>query len=184
MKIDAGIIVLFVFVLVACRNDIAEINSFTDTKNLPVQTSYNAEYLFTDNGKIANRLRAAQLDQYDGKEKFFEASGGFEITFFDTMQTEEARLTALRGWFYEEERKLIARDSVELFNNRGERLETSELIFLQDSGRIFTDKYVMITLANGSVIDGFGLESNDTFTNYRIKKNPGGEINLSDEDSL
>ncbi|MDZ4822563.1 MAG: LPS export ABC transporter periplasmic protein LptC [Flavobacteriales bacterium] len=174
---------LMLALLFACRNDIAEINAFADTASLPVQTSYNAEYLFTDNGKISNRLIAAQLDQYDGKENYFEASGGFNLIFYDSLQKEEARLKAKTGRYYEKEKRLLAQDSVELYNIRGEKLETSKLTFVQDSGKIFTDEYVVITLKNGSMLHGYGLESNDSFTKYKIKK-PSGDFIVTEEESL
>ncbi|MBL7941681.1 MAG: LPS export ABC transporter periplasmic protein LptC [Flavobacteriales bacterium] len=165
----------------SCRNDIAEIKAWDTRQNLPVQTTYEAEFTYTDQGRKTNVLHAHQLDRYEGEKSYFEALGGFELQFFDSLQQKNAVLTARHGWFYEQEKRLIARDSVELFNVRGERLETSELIFAQDSGRIYTDKFVKITLEDGSTLHGMGLESNESFTKYKIKRPHEGELYVEDK---
>jgi LPS export ABC transporter protein LptC len=167
--------------LIACRNDIAEIKAWDSRQVLPVQTTYAASFTYTDQGKKTNVLKANQLDRYEGEAPYFEALGGFELQFFDSLQQQNAMLTARHGWFYDKEKKLIARDSVELFNIRGERLETEELIFAQDSGRIYTDKFVKITLADGSTLHGMGLESNESFSKFKITKPHEGEWVVGDD---
>jgi LPS export ABC transporter protein LptC len=161
--------------LSSCQNEISEIRAITDVNNKPVQTSYQAEYTFTERGKTSNKLIAAQIDQYQGEAEYIEATGGFTMIFYDSLEREEARLSAATGRYIENEKKLVAKDQVVLTNIKGEKLETSELIFLQDSARIFTDKTVVITLSNGSMIRGKGLESNDSFTKYRIIQ-PTGDL--------
>jgi len=169
-----------VLMLAGCRNDISEIRAITDASNLPIQTSYKSEYVFSEKGKIKNKLIAAQLDQYQGDEGYIEASGGFAMIFFDSLEREEARLTAVHGRFSEKDKKMKAWEKVELINAKGEKLETEELIFVQDSSLIYTDKYVTITSANGSVLHGEGLTSNDSFTRYKIIK-PHGDLFIDEK---
>jgi LPS export ABC transporter protein LptC len=163
-------------VLTGCRNEISEIKAITDPRNYPVQTSFNAEYLYTVKGGVRNRLEAKVLDRYLGEEPYLLASGGFTIVFYDSLNTEQARLRAMNARYEEKTRRLLAWDKVELVNAEGEMLETEELIFAQDSSRIYTDKFVRITTTSG-VITGDGLESNETFTRYRILK-PRGDLYL------
>ena len=174
---------LFISVLLlvaSCQNEISEIRAVTDVNKKPVQTSYNAEYIFSEKGKLSNKLIAAQLDQYQGELDYIEASGGFAMIFFDSLQNEDARLTAQNGRFTEKEKKLVAWDQVVLFNKKGEKLETSELTFDQDSSSIYTDKAIIITTSNGSQIHGKGLLSNDSFTKYKILQ-PTGDLYIDDK---
>lgn len=174
------ILLLILFSMASCENKISEIRALTDVSQLPIQTSYTAEYIFTERGKLKNKLIAAQIDQYQGLEEYIEASGGFTMIFFDTLQQEEARMNAVHGRYNSKEKKMVAWEKVELFNLKGERLETEELIFVQDSAKIFTDKFVTITLENGSTLRGNGLESNDSFTKYRII-NPSGDLFMDEK---
>jgi hypothetical protein len=71
-----------------------------------------------------------------------------------------------------------------LTNKAGEKLETEQLIYLQDSARIVTDKQVVITLSGGTILRGRGLESNDSFTQYRIIQPTGDILVEENQDSI
>jgi LPS export ABC transporter protein LptC len=164
--------------LLSCKNEIAEIRALTDTNNLPIQSSYNAEYILTEKGLVKNKLIATQLDQYQGEVDYIEASGGFTMIFYDSLQQEEARLSAMRGKYDSKLKRLIAWEKVELFNVKGDKLETEELIYVQDSSLIYTQKFVSIMMQDDT-LHGMGLESNDSFTRYKILK-PYGKFQLEE----
>lgn len=172
---------LIVLLLASCKNEIADIRAITDASNLPVQTSYNAEYILSERGKVTNRLFAAKLEQFQGDDEYLLATGGVTVLFYDTLEQQEAKLTAKEGAHYSKDKKLIARDSVVLLSSKGEMLETEELIFLEDSARIYTDKFVKIVTANGSTLYGNGLVSNDSFTKWQIKKPHDGQIFINED---
>jgi LPS export ABC transporter protein LptC len=65
-----------------------------------------------------------------------------------------------------------ARYAVEVINKNGEKLETEKLIWDEANKKIYTDAFVKITTPN-QVISGKGLESNQDFTKYEIKKITG-----------
>lgn len=168
-----------VFIMLAaggsgCSNDISEIKAITDPQTLPVQTTLNGTFVFTEHGKTRNKLMATRLDRYSGEKEFLEASEGFTMIFFDSTGAEEARLSAIHGHYDQEQKRLMARGQVELFNIKGEKLETEELFFIQDSALIRTHHFVTITTRSG-VIYGHGLVSNDSFTRYRILR-PSGQL--------
>jgi len=165
-----------------CRNDIADIRAITEKNTKPVQTSYQATYTFSEKGSKQTCLEATQLEQFevDGDDDYILASRGFSMTFFDSLQREEAKITAENGIYEEKKKSLKAWGSVILTNAAGEMLETEELIFDQDSALIYTDKQVKITMSVGSVLHGTGIESNDSFTRYRILQ-PTGDLVLKEK---
>jgi LPS export ABC transporter protein LptC len=171
--------VVLLLILSSCENEMREIEAITNARQLPVQTSINAHYRITEKGRLTHELIAGQLDQYQGEKQELLASGGFTVIFYDTLEKENARLVAEHGKYEEGLKKLTAWGHVQLYNVDNERLETEELIFLQDSAKIFTNKRVDIHTANGSVLHGMGMVSNDRFTKYRILK-PVGEITVSE----
>ncbi|MFN0032509.1 MAG: LPS export ABC transporter periplasmic protein LptC [Flavobacteriales bacterium] len=164
----------------SCKNEIDDIRALTDAQHKPVQTSYNATYTFTEKGMLRQKLTAARIDQYKGDADYIEANGGFQLCFYDSLQNEEAQLIAEHGIYTENDKRFVAEKNVVLRNIKGEKLETEQLIFETDSSRIYTDKFVVITLENGSVIRGNGLESNDAFTRYRII-HPTGELYMDQQ---
>ncbi|MEZ4800488.1 MAG: LPS export ABC transporter periplasmic protein LptC [Flavobacteriales bacterium] len=171
---------LIAVIFIACKNDIKQIRAATEDFNLPLQTSIDAEYTYTEDGKKRNILEAHQLDQYGGDSSYVVASGGFKMTFFDSVETQIATMTADSGIYFQEENKLIAIGNVLLKNTQNEMLETTELIFEQDSNRIFTDKPVSISTGDGKFF-GKGLESNSSFTRYQILQ-PTGDFYIDEND--
>ncbi len=166
----------------SCKNEISDIRAITDTDLLPIQTSYNAQYILSEKGKVSNKLVAGKIEQFQNEEEYVLATGGVRIIFFDSLEQEEARLTAKQGAHYSKEKKLIAQDSVVLFSRKGEKLETEELIFLEDSALIYTNKFVKITTANGSTLYGNGLVSNDSFTKWQIKRPHDGQLFINEDE--
>lgn len=163
--------------LFSCKNDIKEVHALTSDTNLPIQTTYNASYDYTEAGKLKNRLVVTQLDRYVGEDSYVEVSNGFTMFIYDSLENVEAELSAQRGIYREELFIMEAREDVVLLNRAGDQLNTEELIWLQDSGIIYTDKFVKITREDG-VLFGEGMVSNESFTKYSIKK-PTGEMNLA-----
>ncbi len=175
------VFVLLAVVSVSCKNKMSDIKAATDEIIVPLQTNFDAEYRYTENGELRNILKAKQIDQYGGENPYIEALGGFTMIFYDSIDVEEARLTADHGIFYQKKNELTANKNVVLRNTQGEMLETDKLIFQQDSSRIFTDAPVKITSGSG-VFYGKGLESNSSFTRYKILE-PTGDIYFEDEET-
>ena len=169
----------------SCQNSIEEIDALTDPYNLPVQTTEKAEYVYSENGKIKNKLIATKLDRFDavGEERI-EVSGGFTFLIYDSLEHPGSKLTALNGVYYEKLNKFVATDSVELSNDNGEKLNTDRLVWLQDKDLVYSNSLVKITTQDG-VLWGDSMSSNSTFDNYQLYR-PRGELdvkeNQEDED--
>lgn len=154
----------------SCQNEIEEIRAITDDRELPIQTTSNAEFFYSENGKLKNQLIATEVNRFIiGDEQRLEVSKGFVMIIYDTLEQEEARLSADQGVYLENQNRMEARYNVELKNITGDKLNTEELIWLQDSNKVYTEEDVMITSDDG-VVFGKGLESDETFTRYSIKQ--------------
>jgi LPS export ABC transporter protein LptC len=74
---------------------------------------------------------------------------------------------------------MVARNDVVVINSKGEKLKTEELSWSKKHHRIFTDEFVTITTED-EVIYGHGLEANEDFSKYTIKK-ISGTIEMKNE---
>ena len=72
-------------------------------------------------------------------------------------------------------------EQVVFTNVRGEKLETEQLIWSQDSDRVWTSRPVKITRAQ-DIIYGQGLDANEDFTHYTIR-NITGSLAVSATDT-
>ena len=167
---------------VSCRNEIQEIRAATDAPELPVQTTFNAEYFYTESGRLKNKLTAGQLDRYMGEDPRVEVSQGFEMVVFDSLENIEAWITAANGVMLEAENTLIARNDVHVYNTQGDTLKTEELTWLQDSARIFSNTFVTVISPKGT-FTGDGFTSDETFEAYTIT-NPVGRFAVERDSTL
>ncbi len=176
-----GPVILLAGLFVSCtRNKIDEVLSFSDLENPPVRTTSNVTYTYTDSGKVSNVLKAGKVLRFETSDSIYSLiEDGFELTFYDDRGEFDGKLTAMNGYIRGDNALMIARDSVVFVNRLDEELLTEELIWQQDSGKVFTDKFVTIKRSD-MILYGKGLESDENFTNYIIKET-SGEFFLEDE---
>lgn len=156
--------------LFSCKNTIEEVKEIGSFDEVPVKESFEVVYLRSQHGVVSNRLTTPVLEQYKNKRTLMPQ--GFLLEFLDSNMNTNAYLEAKYGEIISADNKMIARDSVILVNFKNEELYTEELIWQQDSAKIFTDKYIKI-VREDVVIHGKGLESSEDFSKYVIKKVTG-----------
>lgn len=161
------LVILLTGMLFSCENDIDQIKALTDDLDYPVQTVKNGTYHYTENSELTNTLIASMLKRYEGDNPRIEVEGGFEMLMYDSLEEVSAVLSAQRGTYYDTEGRLEARENVVFKNNEGATLKTEELIWLQDSDKVFTNKFVEITNDDGSIFSK-GMTTNSKFSYYRL----------------
>ncbi len=179
-------LVFLSFVFTSCENDIAVVNSITSAaeKALPIQSSKNAEYIYSDSAIVRARLNAPQIDNYGGKKPYMELPKGMNIVFFQEDKKEQTKLTANYGIGYDNGNgvmeKMEAKGNVIVVNEKGETLNTEHLIWNAFTKKIYTDAFVKITTKD-QVIVGDGMEADQDFSSYEIK-NVKGTFDIKDAD--
>lgn len=153
--------------LFSCENDIDQIKALTDDLEFPVQTVTNGTYHYTENSRLTNTLIAGILKRYEGDNPRIEVENGFEMFMYDSLEEVSAILSAQRGTYYDTEGRLEARENVLFKNNEGAVLKTEELIWLQDSDKVYTTKLVEINNKEGSIFSK-GMTTNSKFSFYRL----------------
>lgn len=157
-----------------------EVMEYSPNEELPARSTSEVLFTYTDSARVKNTLLAKKVDQYVYEDSTFsKISGGFTLTFFDSKGNVDGKLTAQNALIFNNNSKMVARDSVVFVNDARETLKTEELIWLQDSAIVYTDKFVTIERSTG-VIYGKGLVANENFTNYEIQQT-AGEFYLDDE---
>jgi LPS export ABC transporter protein LptC len=164
----------------SCTNEIEEINSLADITEQPLQTSFNATYDYTEDGALKNRLIATRLDRYGGEDARIVVSEGFKVFIYDSLGNFAAELTAIDGVFEPDKKMMVARNNVELINKDGDQLNTEELIWDQDSAKIYTDQLVKITNDDGVIYGEDGMIADEKFEDYELI-GMTGDIYVDDE---
>ena len=180
-------IVFFAFAsIVACENDIDVVNSITSAteKKLPLQSSKDVEYLYSDSAVVRAKVNAPQIDNYGGKKPYIEMPLGMSVVFYQEDKKEQTKLTANYGIGYDSGNgameKMEAKGNVIVINEKGEKLNTEHLTWNTVTKKIYTDDFVKITTKD-QVICGTGMEADQDFSVYEIK-NVQGTFDIKDAD--
>lgn len=146
-----------------------EIKKISSPDEATIEIGKKIELLYSNEGKVRARLIAPELLRHRIKIPFTEMPNGLKMYFYNDSMVSESKLTARYGITYEKSNEMIVRDSVIVINLKGEKLETEELIWNEQTQKITSTKFVKIQTSD-EIIYGDGLEANSDLTNYKIKK--------------
>lgn len=162
-----------VLLLAACKNDLDQLAAIQVDAEAPDRVTQQVEYLYSDSGVVRNRLHAGRVSEYLTKgTEHTDLDQGIELVFLEPDGSRGSVLTARQGSILPKDERMVVEDSVVFVNKRGERLETERLVWDQDSDRIWTDRPVRI-LRGRDIIHGEGLDANEDFSRYRIRRITG-----------
>lgn len=169
-----------VLFFVGCENDIEKVKLVTDKKVMPIEQGVDIEFLYSDSAKLKARMLAKELNRYAEKEPYIEMPKGIKMYFYDGNQKVNSTLTAKYAKVrqFPDNNIMEAKNDVVVVNEKNEKLNTEHLVWNQKEETIVSDAFVKITTKD-EIIMGDGLESNQSFTKYKIKK-IRGTINLKD----
>lgn len=164
--------VIVLLLAVGCKNDLDHVAAIELPQAGPSRVTLGAEYFFTDSGRVRNRLRAGRIAEWTEEPKRTELSEGLELVFYDSTGAGSSTLTARRGLIEPAAERMEVYEDVVFVNARGERLETEQLTWLQDSARVRTDRPVRVLRGN-TIIKGHGLDADEDFDRYTIRRITG-----------
>jgi LPS export ABC transporter protein LptC len=166
-------ILCLVLLLAACKNDLDQLAAIEMDADAPDRVTQQVEYLYSDSGVVRNRLRAGRVSEYIAKgTERTELDQGIELVFLQPDGSKGSVLTARKGSILPKDERMVVEENVVFVNQRGERLETERLVWDQDSNRIWTDEPVRIRRGR-DIIHGEGLDANEDFSRYRIRRITG-----------
>ncbi|HHH50665.1 MAG TPA: LPS export ABC transporter periplasmic protein LptC, partial [Saprospiraceae bacterium] len=143
------------------------------------ETFKSVELLYSDSAIVRVRVVAPSMIRHlDRREPRQEFDKGIKVDFFGLHKNVQSKLSANYAIRLINEKKVIARDSVELHSVQNEKLETSELIWDERKQKIYTNKFVMISTPEEKIW-GYGFEANQGFTKWSIKAIEG-ELKVKD----
>lgn len=171
----------FAVFLSSCKSDIEKVQELSDAQNVPSLRIEKLDGRLTEMGQVRVRFLTPQMLQYNfATEKHTDFPKGIELYRYKDSVTLEASIIADHAVSYEAKNLWEATGNVKMRNAKGELLETEKLFWDTKSKRIYTDAWVKITNKD-AVINGEGLESDEAFDSYEIKKISNSVIYVEDK---
>jgi len=127
------------------------------------------ETIYSDSARIKVRITGVEMLRFRENNDFVQIfPNGVQVEFFDDFGAVTSTLTAGYGTRNETQEQVIVRDSVVWQSTEGDRLDTEELVWEAQEERIFSDRFVRLRQGR-QVITGIGFESNQNFTESRVR---------------
>ncbi len=155
-------------IVIACEPEVNKIQEQEAVQLVNKELLKNINLTYTDSGKIILKITAPELLRfYKSNQSHDEFRQGMLATFYSDGIISNT-LTSRYAIRIIEEGKTYLSDQVVLSNTKGEKLETSELIWDERKGMVHTDKFVQLSRED-EIVRGYGFESDQNFLKGTIQ---------------
>lgn len=167
---------IITILFLACSSTDKEIEDFQPYEG-PLQEAANMVLYRSENAIIRSKLETPLLREFvNGDREFPE---GLYIEFYDEDGKMTTTLQANEAKYFKEEDHWRGRGNVTITNvENQQQLNTEELFWKPSDERMFTEKFVKISLPD-QVLYGKGLEAKQDFSQYTILQ-PEGEFYIDE----
>lgn len=170
--------ILTAAILPSCVVDQADLSRYIGSKVDNVEEARDLDIVYTDSSRVVFKLKSPLLRRiYEPRSVREEFPEGIEVTFYDHSETPRSWLTSDFAIRDQANRLITVQKNVLLRNDLNEKLEGPELIWDEKSREIYTDRFVKITRADGSIVYSYGFKSNERFTRYELNA-VSGDMNV------
>jgi len=161
----------------SCENDTNRIQELSRQKTT-IDEARDVTTFLSQDGMMKAKLLAPLMLRYQADTSYVEFPKTMKVDFFDSTAKVESKLSALYGKYYETRNMVYIRDSVVVYNIKGDTLWTTELWWDQNTQKFYTDKHVRIHRKEDK-INGRGMEARQDLSDIIIK-HPTGSFMLAD----
>lgn len=162
----------------SCENDPAVVGTGNERK-ANVEEGRNIESLLTQNGKPKAKLISPFMLRYTLDTTYIEFPKTLHVNFFDSLGKTESQVDALYGKYFETRNLVYLRDSVVVFNVKGDTLKSPDLWWDQNTRKFYTEKNIRLRTKDKRLYGGKGFEADQDLTHWTIFQ-PTGTIMIPD----
>jgi LPS export ABC transporter protein LptC len=177
-KILSAAFIISCFFVWGCHNDYQEVQNM-GKKVIPIDEATTVESYLSQDGKVKAKLTSPLMTTRDSDTPQTEFPHTLHVEFYNDSTKWESRLFAKYGLYYRNTRLVFLRDSVIVFNNKGDTLRTEQMWWDQAKEIIYSTVPVHIRKPKGEYIDGTGMTADQNFSKWTIT-NASGPVNVPD----
>lgn len=161
-------------VAVSCKEEKKEVMSgSTDPETTPTMSTRDVVTLISDSGITRYHINTPIWNVYDeAEEPSWKFPEGLHIQTYDMKMKPEATIDCDSAIFLKNKQIWRLMGYVNIRNTIGEKFLTEELYWNQSMRKVYSDSFIHIEREQ-KTIEGYGFESNETMTNYHVKKVSG-----------
>ncbi len=173
--------VVMSFFFVSCREKDESLVAFSyDPEQVPTMITDSVTTLISDSGITRYKLVADEWKVFDkAAEPYWFFPEGIYLERFTPDFSIEATVVADTAWYYTRKKLWKLNKNVHVENMKGEIFDSEELFWDQENERVYSESYIVIK-RGVTEIKGYGFESNQAMTDYRIFRPHDGKLPFDD----
>ena len=157
------------FFVSACENDFDQVRDLGKKKTSVEEATDVVSYLSQD-ALLKAKLTSPLMLRIQSDTPRTEFPKTLHVDFYNDSTKVESQLFAKYGRYLQNQSKVLLRDSVVVYNVKGDTMRTNELWWDQNKGTFSTDKPVYIHQPNGNIINSIGMEASQDLNNVKLYK--------------
>jgi LPS export ABC transporter protein LptC len=170
-------IIMCCFFVYSCENSMQEVNNLSK-KRVSKDIAENVTSYMSQGAHVKAKLTSPLMTHTETRTQadttLIEFPKTLQVEFYDDSTKPESHLFAKYGKYFEQQRKVFLRDSVIVFNIKGDTLLTNELWWDQDKEIFYTDKKVWIRQKdNQKFIGENGMQADQSFKEWTLFQGSG-----------
>jgi LPS export ABC transporter protein LptC len=170
------------FFVWSCENDIRDVQNLNQ-KAINIEEGKQIESFLSENGKVKAKLTAPLMLSYQTDTQKVEFPKSLHVDFYNDSTKIESKLSAKFGRYLRGENKVYLRDSVVVFNMKGDTLYCKELYWDQAKAIFYSNKNVIVNRPSGKTY-GKGLIADQNFKSATILQPYNSYIIIPDSSFL
>lgn len=176
-KIVEYIFVLAFFLfLQSCESNLKDVQRIYKTSFVPTGEADSINLKYTDSGKVKSTVQSLKMVDYStAKNPFVEFPNAVLVTLYDNKNN-RTTVVADKAVSYKRTEVIDLIGNVKITTFDGKILETNQLYFDQKNEWFFTEESFKFKDADGSFLQGVGIDFSKDFKIFNMQNN-NGEVN-------
>jgi len=164
--------------LQSCESNLKDVQRIYKTSFVPTGEADSINLKYTDSGRVKSILQSLKMIDYStAKNPFVEFPKAVLVTLIDANGNKTI-VVADKAISYKKTEVIDLIGNVKIKTYDGKVLETNQLYFDQKNEWFFTDEAFIFKEADGSFLQGIGIDFSKDFKIFNMQNNNGEKINM------
>lgn len=170
------LVVTFILLLQSCESNLKDVQRIYKTTFVPTGEADSINLKYTDSGRVKSTVQSLKMVDYaTAKNPFVEFPKAVLVTLYDNKGN-RTTVVADKAISYKKTEVIDLIGNVKIATFDGKILETNQLYFDQKNEWFFTEESFQFKDADGSFLQGIGIDFSKDFKIFNMQNN-NGEVN-------
>lgn len=158
--------------LVGCKDGELKsvVSHATDPERVPTMASNDVQTIISDDGHTRYRITTSRWLMFEeAREPHWVFPDGVKAEEMDSAYVVTSTIECDSAYYDTHKQLWDLNGNVRITNDDGDVILTDQLFWDQNARKLYSEAFIHVE-KQGRVIEGYGYESNETFTTYTLRR--------------